>query len=450
MKNLYITLLASCFIWINIFNINAEIIHLFIDSDATVTPGETTGNNWDNAFPSVECALQYTDVTNSDVTIFIKHGEQAPIKIWNTGMKKLTIYGGCDGTEFSANDRYLEEPLTRTIIQGTETQPAIWIEGLPNTHINVIDGLSLVGGGWTESLSIRVIDACNIVFSRCRIEGISSPGNLIYLEGINSAANSNCKVSFVNSIINDNQYATNIVKTFFNCCFVNSTIVNNSCENFMEMVNPQNYNDYEIKNSIICNTTCETTGANIKVYNSSVPNFRYFFDFGGNTSGLNIEFTGNDYDPYEHIPNQYITARGDINFYREYIGVIPQDNRDIINNMRYERLEQTIDLGPYQGVQVYARSYAPEFINEENNMSLNNISIYPTRLNSGETLHFEHNLDNSLLVKIYNSSGTEVMSQEITNNDNILLLLPTGIYIVAMCNPETQEIAHQEKIVVTN
>lgn len=450
MKNLYITLLASCFIWINIFNINADDITLFIDPDATVTLGVTDGLSWDKAFPSVECALQYTDVTNSDVTIYIKYGEYGPIKIWDTGMNSIRIYGHCEGTEVVPNDRYLDDPTLRTTIYGTATQPAIWIEDMPATSENVIDGLTLIGGGRSESLAIRLVDVCETIFSRCRIQNTSNPGNLIFLEGINSVANSNKHVAFVNSIISDNQNVTNIVKTFFNCSFINSTIVNNICSNFMEIVNPQNYNNYEIKNSIIHNTSSKTTGGTIKVYNSSVPNFTYFLDVVDNRSGLNIEFTDNTDDPYEHIPNQYITAMGNIDFYSHYASKIPDGQFDIIGNRRYERRTNYIDLGAYQGSQTYSRSYAPEFINEENNMSLNNISIYPTRLNSGETLHFEHNLDNSLLVKIYNSSGTEVMSQEITNNDNILLSLPTGIYIVAMCNPETQEIAHQEKIVVTN
>mgnify|MGYP003302489340 CR=1 FL=1 len=81
---------------------------------------------------------------------------------------------------------------------------------------------------------------------------------------------------------------------------------------------------------------------------------------------------------------------------------------------------------------------------------LTNINIYPTKLNSGETLHFEHNLDNSLFVRIYNLSGIEVVSQDVTNNDDIYLSLPSGMYIVTMSNPETEEIVRQEKIVVTN
>lgn len=73
-----------------------------------------------------------------------------------------------------------------------------------------------------------------------------------------------------------------------------------------------------------------------------------------------------------------------------------------------------------------------------------------TDINSGETLHFEHNLDNSLFVRIYNLSGIEVVSQDVTNNDDIYLSLPSGMYIVTMSNPETQEIVRQKKIVVTN
>lgn len=458
MKNLYLTLLISLFICANIFNANSKTpIKLFIDPNAILDLSYTNGLTWETAFPTVESALQYTDVTNSDVIIYLKHGEHAPIKIHNTGMNEVKIYGGYVGPDFSTNTRDLDDPYARTIIRGTATQPAIWIEGMPTTSENVIDGLSLIGGSFSESLAIRVVGVSETIFSRCRIQDTNCPGNLIYLEGNNSTANSNYKVSFVNSVIFHNN-VTNIVETFFNCCFVNSTVVNNSCTNFMRMEFPTNYNTYEVKNSIIKNTQCKSSGAPVKVYNSAVVNFRYFIDMENNTSGLNIGFTGEEDNPYEHIPNEYITARGNINFYNEYFEIIPQDNLDIIGNNRYiiDQDQIYIDLGAYQGSQVYSTSYVSENIQEENYYdekninSLNIANIYPTKLNSGEMLYLEHNLDIPVFVKIYNLNGVEIISQEIISKDNISLSLSTGIYIVAMQNAETQEIVCQKKIIVTN
>jgi hypothetical protein len=224
----------------------------------------------------------------------------------------------------------------------------------------------------------------------------------------------------------------------------------------MKVSSNQSHYVFDIKNSIVKNTPCNSSGCSVNVYNSSVANFSNFVDSCNNTSGLNIAFEDNEDDPYKHVPNQYITARGNYDYYEYYANIIPDGQLDIIGNRRYERRTFNIDLGAYQSSQTYSRSYAPEFIEEEyeeyetEDMVLNDINIYPTKLNSGENLYFEHNLESSLFVKIYNLNGVEVVYQDITNNDKIFLSLPTGIYIVTMCNSETQEIVRQEKIVVTN
>lgn len=458
MKKLYIIISIVICSFTNIVNINAEALTLFIDPNINFNENND-GLSWNLAFQSVNQALEYTDVTGRDVVFLLKHGVHEPIKIWGTDIRSVEIYGGCDEWCLSPGDRLLDDPNMRTIIVGTENLPAIWLEGIERTSRNIIDGLTLVGGGMSESLAIRMIGTCETIFSRCRIQTTNHSGNLIFIEGSNHEGNPNYLISFVNTIISDNN-VTNIVKTFFSCRFVNSTIVNNTCSNFMSINNPHAYDIFEIKNSIVTNTSCATVGGNVMVYNSSVASFRYFVDMEeGNTSGLNIDFERGEGDPYRHIPNQYITARGNIDFYTPYATIISQGNLDIIGSRRYVR--NSIDIGAYQCSQSYSRSYAPEFIeeeeyeevyedSEEEDMTLNEVNIYPTKLNSGENLYFEHNLESSLFVKIYNLNGIEVVYQDITNNDNIFLSLPTGMYIVTMCNSETHEIVRQEKIVITN
>ena len=452
MKKLYIIISIVICSFTNIFNIKAEPLTIFIDPEAYFN-GYNDGSDWPLAFQSINQALEYTDVTGRDVIFLLKYGVHEPIKICGTGIRSVEIYGGCDEWCISPDDRLLDDPNMRTIIQGTDNLPAIWLESLAQTSRNIIDGLTLIGGGMGESLAIRMIGTCETIFSRCRIEDANHPGNLIFIEGNNFENNPDYLISFVNTIISDNN-VTNIVKTFFSCRFVNSTIVNNTCSNFMSINNPHAYDIFEIKNSIVTNTSCATVGGNVMVYNSSVANFRYFVDMENNTSGLNVEFTYESDEPYRHMPNQYITARGNIDYYTPYAN-ISLGNRDIRGNRRYERTSLNIDLGAYQCSQTYSRSYVPEFIEEEyeayeEDMTLNEINIYPTKLNSGENLYFEHNLESSLFVKIYNLNGIEVVYQDITNNDNIFLSLPTGMYIVTMCDSETQEIVRQEKIVITN
>jgi hypothetical protein len=452
MKKLYLILSIVICSFANIFNANA--LTLRIDPEA-VLDGYNDGSSWDRAFPTVESALQYTNVTNQDVTFLLKYGEHEPIKIHNTRMNSVTIYGAYDEYCGTTADRYLDDPYSRTIIRGTATEPAIWIEGMPAASRNIIDGITLIGGERNESLAIRVVGACEVIFSRCRIQDTNHSGNLIFIEGYSSSAYPQHMVSFVNSIISDNN-VTNIVNAFFSCCFINSTIVNDTCNTFMKVSSNQSHYVFDIKNSIVKNTPCNSSGCSVNVYNSSVANFSNFVDSCNNTSGLNIAFEDNEDDPYKHVPNQYITARGNYDYYEYYANIIPDGQLDIIGNRRYERRTFNIDLGAYQSSQTYSRSYAPEFIEEEyeeyetEDMVLNDINIYPTKLNSGETLHFEHNLDNSLFVRIYNLSGIEVVSQDITNNDDIYLSLPSGMYIVTMSNPETEEIVRQEKIVITN
>ena len=460
MKKLYIILSIVICSFANIFNANALILH--IDPEA-VLDEDSDGLTWEHAFPTVESALQYTNVTNLDVIFLLKYGEHAPIKIWHTGMNSFQIYGAYDEECGTTADRYLDAPDYRTIIRGTATQPAIWIEGMPTASSNIIDGITLIGGERNESLAIRIVSACEIIFSRCRIQDTDHAGNLIFMEGGGNPNYPQHKVSFVNSIISDNN-VTNIVNAYFSCSFVNSTVINNTCNTFMKVNYNQSHYVFDIKNSIVKNTPCNSSGCSVKVYNSSIVNFSNFIDSCNNTSGLNIAFEDNDDDPYKHIPNQYITAKGNYYYYEYYANIIPDGQLDIIGNNRYERRTRIIDLGAYQCSQTYSRSYAPEFIDgeyeedfedeyeeyEEEDMLLTDINIYPTKLNSGETLHFEHNLENSLFVRIYNLSGIEVVSQDVTNNDDIYLSLPSGMYIVTMSNPETEEIVRQEKIVVTN
>lgn len=462
MKKLYIILSIVICSFANIFNANADPLVLFIDSHVAFDENLNNGSDWPLAFQSVNQALEYIDVTGRDVIFLLKYGYQEPIKIGGrTNIASVEIYGGCDEWCRTPEDRLLDDPTTRTIIEGTDL-PAIWFESLPRTSRNIVDGLTLVGGTKTESLAIRMVGCCETIFSRCRIQDTDNTGNLIFIEGSNHEGNPNYLISFVNTVISDNN-VTNIVKTFFSCRFVNSTIVNNDCTNFMSINYPDTYDIFEIKNSIVKNTSCVTTGGSVMVYCSSVASFRYFVDMEEhNTSGLNIEFTNEAADPYKHVPNQYITAKGNLDYYTSYANIIPDGNLDIIGSRRYVR--NTIDIGAYQCSQSYSRSYAPEFIDEEyeedfedeyeeyeeEDMLLTNINIYPTKLNSGQTLHFEHNLENSLFVRIYNLSGIEMVSQEIANNDDIYLSLPTGMYIVTMSNPETEEIVRQEKIVVTN
>lgn len=454
MKNLYIIITIVICSFANVFNTKADPLTLFIDPLINFD-GSNNGLSWNSAFQSVNQALEYTDVTNQNVIFLLKYGLHEPIKIWGTNMASVQIYGGCDEWCLSVEDRLLDDPSTRSIIVGTEDLPAVWLEGLPQTSKNIVDGLTLIGGRRMESLAIRMIGVCETIFSRCRIQDTNYSGNLIFIEGRNEG-NPNHMISFVNSIIFHN-HVTNIVKTFFSCCFVNSTIADNTCSNFMSINYPGIYDIFEIKNSIITNTSCVTTGGHVQVYCSSVANFRHFVDMEYNTSGLNIEFTNEDPDRYMPIPNQYITARGNIDYYTPYANIL-QGNLDIIGSRRYVR--NTIDIGAYQCSQSYSRNYAPEFIEEEyeeeyegyeeEDIMLNKINIYPTKLKSSENLFFEHNLESSLFVRVYNLNGVEVIYQDITNNDNIFLSLPIGMYIVTVCNSETLEIVRQEKIVITN
>ena len=46
-------------------------------------------------------------------------------------MNSVKIYGAYDEYCGTTADRYLDDPYSRTIIRGTATQPAIWIEGMP-------------------------------------------------------------------------------------------------------------------------------------------------------------------------------------------------------------------------------------------------------------------------------------------------------------------------------
>lgn len=418
--------------------------------------GAQTGSSWSDAAPSINSIINNV---SGDVIFFLKAGTYGPIKIWGqSNITSVKIYGGFSGNEILAmpSFRDLDDPANRTIIEGRNdgstgspyTYPALWLE-TNFAGTTVVDGLTLRGTGSQESLALRLVYTVNTIINRCRFEGTDGSGSLIFVEGI---PNGSAHLAIINSVIANNS-CTRIAKCGYGVKFINTTIADNSCSEFMNLYLSGYQDTYELKNSIVTNTSTTVSGYwPVYVYNSVVDDFTDFYDTGiGNYSGVNLEFTsGNPDDPYACVPNPYTTAGGDINHIMSYIQTL-NDPYDIIGVMRVSGT--SIDIGAYQGSQIVPmRQEAPgrmEIEDSENIELPAALGIYPTDLRSGETLYFEKNIDSSLTARIYSANGVEVYSSQLTSPvEQVSVSCSAGIYIIIVTDDATGECISQKKIVV--
>jgi hypothetical protein len=258
-------------------------------------------------------------------------------------------------------------------------------------------------------------------------------------------------VAIINSVIADNA-CTNIAQCGYGLKFINTTIANNDCSAFLETYLVNNPDLYEIKNSIVTNTYTWTIGPwAVDVYNSIVDDFSYFNDNGGNHAGVPLDFTSNDvYNPYACEPNQYLTARGNAAYIVPYLQYL-NDYYDIIGIMRLSG--QSIDIGAYQGPQIYYSPMlapAPE-MDIEHLENPDGVRIYPTSVYSGESVYIENSFESPFTARVYNMSGMELYSVSLSSQlERISLPLPAGVYIMTVTDDSTSERLRQEKIIIRN
>ncbi|MGM9806414.1 MAG: hypothetical protein ACI3Z7_08320, partial [Candidatus Aphodosoma sp.] len=352
--------------------------------------GLKNGLTWEDAAPSINSIINNAQ---GDVELYMKRGVYGPVQICNNyNITSVKIYGGFLGNELVSVLPYrdLDNPANRTVIEGfydgtTSSpyfSPALRLDNA-FTGTVIIDGLTLRGFGDQECLALRIIQTVNTIVNRCRFEGSNGSGNLIYIESFPSVPK---HLAIVNSVIDDNK-CTRIARCGYGMKFINTTIVGNQCQEFMNIYNTNDV--YEFKNSIILKTPTITSGWYVEAYCSVADDYTYIKDTGiGNFTANYLHFTEDQDDPYACVPNDIcITNNGDMNYIMPYL-LILDDFRDIIGNERI-REGVSIDIGAYQGPEILPAQSVLGYMgfdDSENRVSPLSLSIYPTHIGSGETL----------------------------------------------------------------
>lgn len=456
MKPKIFTAIATLFLFIGTISAQVPVYYIAPEGTGNGVPQLGDESVWTNAAPSINSIL---DTIGGDLIFYMKAGTYGPIKVWGRDtmpyqITSLKIYGGFSGDELIPIplSRDLDNPENRTIIEGINDggySPALWLE-TDFVGTTVIDGLTLRSGGNQESLALRLIYTVNTIINRCRFEGSDGSGNLIFVEGIPDGSS---HLAIINSVISNNN-CTRIAECGYGVKFINTTIADNQCSELMNLY-LFNYQDtYELKNSIVKNTSTSISGYwQLDAYNSIVDDFLSIHDTGiDNHSGINFDFTSdNPDDPYACVPNQYITAGGNLNYLMPYMAIL-NDAYDIIGNLRTNN-GTNIDIGAYQGSQIVpSPQNAPMRMDMKDSENINiptSLKIYPTQISSGGTVYFEKGFESELTARVYSNLGMEVYSGALVSSvEELSISYPAGVYIITVTDNVTGERVAQEKIVV--
>lgn len=110
------------------------------------------------------------------------------------------------------------------------------------------------------------------------------------------------------------------------------------------------------------------------------------------------------------------------------------------------------DIGAYQGpLQASSPQRAPSSQDIEGTDIdlLGAVTMYPTSINSGETVYFESSFEAPLTAKVYNLNGVELYSTSISSSEEqVSITMPQGIYMVIITDDSTGNRLSTEKLQV--
>ncbi len=337
----------------------------------------------------------------------------------------------------------------RTVIDASGTTDfavLIATSSQPNPRC-LIDNITIHGGNTSEGSAIEIIGYGEVTFSRCRIEQTYSPGNLIFAEELDEG---NVCVSFINCVIADNTADRSIFEAYKSFRIINSTLANNYAPVLFEEGFRGGEPDMflEIQNSIIYNTVpYSIANYPINVSYSVLDDIGDMVDMGTNVIGADPEFMGMPDNPYQCMPGSIVEGVGNIAAINAYS--LFCRNQDIIGQNRTV-FGVKLDAGAYQS-QTPPMMRSPENSSSgqgEADAMSGNISVYPTRLTSGETLYLEQDGSVGYTVRLFNTGGTEVLSRDFSSSvETLSLSLPSGLYIVMIYDADGS-IVHRDKIIV--